>query len=96
MAQAEEQEQLDDIRRVLAEGIGYLQGEAYTDFTNSLTFSAFLAEAISVIENDQSDIRPGKLNGLRSLKERVQSAVERAVQLPGELFEVVVEEEQDA
>lgn len=88
-----DRERLDEIRRVIAEGVGFIQGEAFNDHIAELSFVSFLAEAIVAIEDDQSDIRPGKLNGLRGLKARIQDTVDRAKQLPAELFAVVVDPE---
>ena len=91
----ERQEQIDEIRRMVGDGIAFVQSVAYADHLQELTFTACLARAITTIEEDESDIRPGIINGLNALKTNVQTAVDRAKELPGELFEVGSDAEEE-
>jgi len=91
----ENQQQLDQIRASVGRGVTFIQSVAFGDHLGDLTFSASIARAVITIEEDQSDIRPGKLNALNALKADVHSAVEAALDMPGELFAIEEEEEDE-
>jgi hypothetical protein len=54
----------------------------------SITLEEVLAQAIEDITVDRSDIRPSKITRVTTLKEQVIAAVDQALQLPAELFEL--------
>lgn len=80
------QEAVDNIRRTLAEGFSFVRGIEVRDGIAAMTYSEMLARAVTEIEEDDTDIRPSKLNAIRSMKQRVLDAVEQARQLPEEMF----------
>lgn len=82
----ERNEALDNLRAVIARGIGAAQAAAYEEYAADLSLVNVIAEAIVKIEDDESDIRPGKISALRNLKQEVTTAVERAIDFPPELF----------
>ena len=91
----ENQQQLDQIRSSISRGVAFIQSVAYGDHLSSLTFSASIARAVTTIEDDESDIRPGKINSLNALKVDVTSSVEAALSMPVELFSIGEEEEEE-
>lgn len=91
----ENREQLDQIRESIGRGVAFLQSMAFADHLDELTFTASIARSVTVIEEDESDIRPGKINALTALKNEVHASVTQALKLPGELFAIEEEEEDD-
>lgn len=91
----ENQEQLDQIRATIGRGVAFIQSVSFGDHLGDLTFAASIARAVTLIEEDQSDIRPGKINALNVLKTDVTAAVEAALALPGEVFSIEEEEEEE-
>jgi len=91
----EQQQQLDQIRTSVGRGVAFIQSVAFGDHLGDLTFNAAIARAVTTIEEDESEIRPGKINALNALKADVSSAVETALNMPGELFAIESEEEEE-
>lgn len=96
MSQEEQdKEQLDEIRTHIGNAVAFLQSVSFYDHLEELTFSAILADSIVKIEEDETDIRPGKINRLQSLKQNVVSSIDKAIDMPPELFNIEEEEEED-
>lgn len=81
-------EDTDQIRKVLAEGFSFVRGAETTEAVSSASFEESLALAIKDIEDEGSDIRPGKLSALRSLRQRVLDAIAQAREMPAEMFRI--------
>jgi len=81
-----DQQAVDQIRKELAAGMASVRGTEVTNSIAAISFEELLARAISDIEDDESDIRPGKLSAVLRTRQQVVDAVERAKQLPASMF----------
>ncbi len=92
-ARTEEQTQsVDRIRRDLAEGFALVRAKETTDGIATMSLAEMIARDIRVISEEQSDIRPSKLGEIERTRQKVLSAVEQALALPGSAFEIKEEE----
>lgn len=80
------QQAIDDLRKKIAEGFAFVRGREVTSSVASITMEECIAQAIVDIEDDRSDIRPGRLSRIRSLKESVLGAVDQALRMPADTF----------
>ena len=78
---------IDDLRRRIAEGFSFVRSQEVSTSVASITMEECIAQAIVDIEDDRSDIRPGRLSRIRSLKESVLGAVDQALAMPADTFE---------
>jgi hypothetical protein len=78
---------IDDLRRKLADGFAFVRSREVANAIATVTMEECIAQAIVDIEDDRSDIRPGRLSRIRSLKEEVLGAVDQALQMPADAFE---------
>jgi hypothetical protein len=78
---------VDQIRTVLADGFSFVRSQEVVASVSAITFEELLDRARAVIEVDESDVYPGRLTVVRQLKQRVDDAVDRALEMPAELFE---------
>lgn len=77
----------DDLRKRLAEGFAFVRSREVATSIASVTMEECIAQAIIDIEDDRSDIRPGRLSRIRQLKESVLGAVDQAMQMPADAFQ---------
>lgn len=77
---------IGNLRAELADGFSFVRSREVTNAIASISFEEILSTAVSNIENDDSDIRPGRLASLRSMKTKLVDAVEQARQLPADAF----------
>jgi hypothetical protein len=77
---------VDQIRKVLADGLAFVRGAEVTEAVSSRSFEETLALAIKDLEEDESDIRPSRINSVRRLKGAVVDAVRGAKELPASTF----------
>lgn len=78
---------IDDLRSKIADGFAFVRSREVVNAVASVTMEESIAQAIVDIEDDRSDIRPGKLSRIKSLKENVLGAIDRALQMPADAFE---------
>lgn len=83
----EAQSAIDDLRRKLADGFAFVRSREVTNSVATVTMEESIAQAIVEIEEDRSDIRPGRLSRIRTLKESVLGAIDRALEMPPDAFE---------
>lgn len=81
-----QQEMADGIRRSLAAGFAFVRSMETNLGLSSLTLEAAMQEAITDIETDNSDLRPGKLSRVRQVREQLDLVVEQALKLPDGFF----------
>jgi len=77
---------IDQLRATLAAGFSFVRSRDKTASVASITLEESLNRAISDINEDESDIRPGKLSAIRALQESVTAAVEQARSMPASMF----------
>ena len=82
---------VDQIRKVLAAGLAFVIGAEVTEAVSSRSFEETLVLAIRDLEDDESDIRPGRINAVRELKNSVVDAVTRAKEMPASTFALTEE-----
>lgn len=80
------QDAADRIRKALAEGFAAVRGSEVNVGLSAMTTEEMLARSITEIQEDQTDIRPGKINSVRRIQQQVTDAIDRARQLPPEVF----------
>ena len=78
---------IDDLRRKIANGFAYVRSREVTASVASITMEESIAQAIVDIEDDRSDIRPGRLSRVRGLKEDVLGAIDQALRLADDVFD---------
>ena len=78
---------IDDLRRKIANGFAFVRGREVVASVSSITMEESIAQAIVDIEDDRSDIRPGRLSRIRTLKEDVLGAVDQAMRLSPDVFD---------
>lgn len=83
----EDAQATDDLRRKLAEGFTFVRSREVASYIASITMEESIAQAIIDIEDDRSDIRPGRLSRINILKESVLGAVDQAMAMPPDAFE---------
>jgi hypothetical protein len=86
-----QQSTVDRIRATLADGLATIKGREKAQSIACLTMEEALSQAINDITVDRSDIRPCATTRVRQLKEQVLAAVDQALQMPAELFELHAE-----
>lgn len=77
---------IDDLRRKLANGFSYVRSREITQSVSTITMEESIAHAIIDIEDDRSDIRPGRLSRIKNIKESVLGAVDSAMRMPADAF----------
>ncbi len=88
------QDQLNDVRRAVADAMTFIQSREAAQAAVEMTFEGHLARAIDEIERDISDIRPGRLSRLSSLRDQVNTAIDQALQLPASVFGLPEEDDE--
>jgi hypothetical protein len=84
----EQQQAVNRIRRDLADGFAFVRGREVTDGIAAMTLEEMIAREIQAIEGDESDTRPGRLSEIAQIRQKVDAAVEQALQMPAEFFEL--------
>lgn len=87
-----QQDSVDRLRATLASGLASVRGAETSRSIANLTLEEALAKAIDDITVDRSDIRPSSITRVTQLKQQVLSAVDQALQMPAELFELKTEQ----
>lgn len=82
----EDNQALDQIRKVLAEGFAFVRGAEVREGIATLSLEEMLARAIQDIEEDETDIRPGRLTAIRNLRQQVTDTIARVREMPAEMF----------
>jgi len=77
---------IDDIRRKIADGFSFVRSREVATSVAAVTMEECIAQAIIDIEEDRSDIRPGRLNKIKALKESVLGAIDQALQMSPDAF----------
>ena len=77
----------DDIRCKLADGFSFVRSREVATSVAAVTLEECIAQAIVDIEDDRSDIRPGRLSRITQLKASVLGAVDQAMRMPADAFE---------
>lgn len=77
---------IDDIRRKIANGFSFVRSREVATSVAAVTMEECIAQAIVDIEDDRSDIRPGRLNKIKALKESVLGAIDQALRMPPDAF----------
>ncbi|MHA2334293.1 MAG: hypothetical protein ACXAEU_19855 [Candidatus Hodarchaeales archaeon] len=88
-----DQEAINQIRKALAEGFSAVQGAEINDRLGAISMEEMLARSITAIEEDQSDIRPGKINQVARIKQQVIDVVEQAKAMPPQVFSLASSED---
>lgn len=83
----EQAETIDRIRSTLADGFSFVRSREITASIATITFEESVEEAIAAINEDDSDIRLGKLSELRRMRRELVAAVDQARRLPPEVFD---------
>jgi len=84
----EQQAAVNQIRGDLAEGFAFVRGRETTLGISAMSLEEMIAREIQSIQNDESDIRPGRISEIRRIKQKVEAAVEQALAMPAEAFEL--------
>jgi hypothetical protein len=84
----EQQAAVNQIRRDLAEGFAFVRGRETTDGVAAMTLEEMISREIQAIENDESDMRLGRISEIRQIKQKVGAAVEQALAMPPETFDL--------
>lgn len=92
-SRTEEQSQsVDRIRRDMAEGFAAVRARENVIGISTMSLAEMIARDIRMITDSQSDIRPGKLDEIEQIREKVVAAVDQALELPGSAFEITEEQ----
>lgn len=81
-----DQEAVDQIRKNLAEGFAAIRGSEVSTGLSAISVEEMLARSIIDIQQDQTDIRPSKINAVKRIQEQVTASIERALTLPPQTF----------
>jgi len=84
----EQQSAVDQIRRDLAAGFAFVRGRETNVGISSMTLEEMIAREVQAIEGDESDIRPGRISEIQQIKQKVDAAVEQALNMPAEAFDL--------
>lgn len=87
-----QQSSVDRLRATLADGLASVRGSETSRSIANMTLEEALSQAIDNITVDRSDIRPSLITRVTQLKQRVLSAVDQALEMPAELFELHTEQ----
>ena len=82
----EEAAAIDDLRRKIADGFAFVRSREVTNSVAAITMEESIAQAVVDIEDDRSDIRPGRLSRIRTMKESVLGAIDQALEMPADAF----------
>lgn len=85
-------EAADQIRSTLAEAMAFVRGQEKIQAISSVSYEEFLDQAISFLSEDESELRPSLLSRITQLKEKVGAAIDRALEMPAEAFQLVSSE----
>jgi hypothetical protein len=77
---------IDTLRTTLASGFAFVRSREVTASVAAVPYEESVDAAIKAIQEDASEIRPGKLTAVRSLVESLVAAVDRARELPPDVF----------
>ena len=78
---------IDDLRRKIADGFSFVRSREVANSVAAITMEECIAQAVVDIEDDRSDIRPGRLHRIQNLKESVLGAIDQALKMPADAFE---------
>lgn len=78
---------IDDIRRKVADGFSFVRSREVAISVAAITMEECIAQAVVEIEDDRSDIRPGRLNKIKNMKESILGAIDQALEMPPDAFE---------
>lgn len=84
----EQQAAVNQIRTDLAEGFAFVRGREATEGLSALSLEEMIAREIQSIEGDESDIRPGRISEIQRVRQKVEAAVEQALAMPPEAFDL--------
>lgn len=88
----EQSQSIDNIRRDLAEGFAAVRARENVVGISTISLAEMIARDIRSITESQSDIRPSKLDEIEQIRQKVETAVEQALALPGTAFEITEED----
>ena len=83
-----QQQAVNRIRKDLANGFSFVRGRETTEGLSALTLEEILEREIASIEQDGSEIRPGKIAAVRTIQQRVSAAVEQALGMSADAFDI--------
>jgi len=86
MSEDQDQRAVDQLRMTLAEGFSFVRGMEATAAAGAVSFENVIADYIRALTEDQSDIRPARINAILALQQEVERAVERIRLLPESTF----------
>jgi hypothetical protein len=78
---------VDRLRATLANGFAFVRSREVNASIATITFEEAVEQAIADIQEDDSDIRLGKLSEVRRIRRELTAAVEEARRLPPEVFD---------
>lgn len=84
----EQQAAVNQIRTDLAEGFAFVRGRETTEGVSAMTLEEMIAREIQTITGDESDIRPGRISEIQQIRQKVEAAVEQALAMPPEAFDL--------
>lgn len=84
----EQSQSVDRIRRDLAEGFAAVRAREAMIGISTLSLAEMIARDIRAITKSQSEIRPSRLDEIEQIRQKVETAVEQALALPGSAFEI--------
>lgn len=89
---ADQSQSVDRIRRDLAEGFASVRARENVIGISTMSLAEMIARDIRGITESQSDIRPSKLDEIEQIRQKVVTAVDQALELPGTAFEITEED----
>lgn len=78
---------VDRLRATLAAGFSFVRSREVTASIATITFEESVAQAITDIQEDDSDIRLGRLSEVRRVRRELVAAVDEARRMPPEAFD---------
>lgn len=78
---------IEDLRRQLANGFSFVRSREVVNSIASVSLEECIAQAISNLRVDRSDIRPSRLTRITQLKEVTLAAVDQAMEMPDDAFD---------
>lgn len=84
----EQQAAVNQVRRDLADGFAFVRGRETNTGLAAMTLEEMISREIQAIEGDESDIRPGRISEIQQIKQKVDAAVEQALAMPADAFDL--------
>lgn len=79
---------VDRIRKDLADGFAAVRARENVNGIATMSLAEMIARDIRGITENQSETRPGKLDEIEQIRQKVVAAVEQALELPGTAFDI--------